>query len=178
MKADFLRVNRMFYGFEIIKDGIFKKTDTVYDLALKSKIFKVNIIGIINPEILMHDIKGKEILKCFRTSRWRESWIVLKDGSTFIDFRSVGGICKGEYMIKTGNSHFRTPKTIGSYFEFNNDIGKLKFSVNRRSLSGKCLVEVKEDFEPLLALGTALILNQILEEQAMIAVTSVATAAV
>ena len=47
--------------------------------------------------------------------------------------------------------------------------------MNRRAFSGKCIVEVREDFEPLIAISTAFILNYIIEQQATTAAVVAAT---
>ncbi len=82
---------------------------------------------------------------------------------------SSGGICSGEYIVKTGLAEYRAPTSISSYFEFHDATGKAAFSFNRRAFSGKCLVEVREDFEPLIAISVAFILNFIFEQQATLA---------
>ncbi len=77
--------------------------------------------------------------------------------------------------MKTGSAEYRAPSSMSSYFEFHNEIGKIVFSVNRRAFSGKCIVEVREDFEPLIAISTAFILNYIIEQQATTAAVVAAT---
>ncbi|MHA1955075.1 MAG: hypothetical protein ACXAAM_07425 [Candidatus Heimdallarchaeaceae archaeon] len=156
----------MAFGFEIIKDGIFKRTYTVYDLAQNIGVLRAEVIGMFNPEIEISSIEGYEELRCIKAGGWRDKWFVEKKEIPLFELFSSGGICSGEYIVKTGSAKYRTPRSMSSYFEFHNEIGKIVFSVNRRAFSGKCIVEVREDFEPLIAIGAAFILNYIIEQQA------------
>jgi hypothetical protein len=168
----------MAFGFEIIKDGIFKRTYTVYDLAQDNVVFQAETIGMFNPEIIISNAEGFEEIRCIKTGGWRSNWRVEKKGFHLFEFSYSGSICAGEYIIKTNIERYRSPKSMSSYFEFHNEIGKIVFSVNRRNFSGKILVEVREDFEPLIAIGTAFILNFIIEQQAAAGATVAVTAGV
>ena len=159
----------MTYGFEIIKDGIFKRTYTVYDLASDNMSFTAEIVGMFNPRIYLYNSEGNEEFECIKSGTWRENWIIAKKGMTFGEFKRVGGLCKGEYILKTETELFRSPTIMGRYFEFINEIGKIKFSFNRRAFSGKSLVEVSENFEPMIALSVSMILNFIIDQQAAVA---------
>ena len=94
---------------------------------------------------------------------------------TFAEFKRVGRVCKGEYLVKTEMEQFRAPIAMGMFYEFHNEIGKVKFSFNRRAFSGKCLVEVSENFEPMIALSVSFILNLIIDQQAASAVVETAS---
>ncbi|MCG3220266.1 MAG: hypothetical protein H7641_02705 [Candidatus Heimdallarchaeota archaeon] len=67
----------MAFGFEIIKDGIFKRTYTVYDLAQDIGIFQAEVVGMFKPEIIISNADGYEELRCIKTSGWREKWFEL-----------------------------------------------------------------------------------------------------
>ncbi len=168
----------MTYGFEIVKDGIFKRTYTVYDLANNSISFKAEIIGTFKPKIIVFTYEGVEELQCTKIGGWRENWKVSKKGLVISEFKQGGGLCSGEYILRTGYQTYLAPRTIGSFFEFQDDIGKIKFSVNRRSFSGKCIIEVSESFEPLVAISVGLILNLIIEQQAAVVVSTAAIGSV
>ena len=162
----------MTYGFEIIKDGLFKRTYTVYDLANDRICFTAEIVGAFNPRIYLYNSEGNEEFECVKSRGWWNNWIILKKGMTFAEFKRVGGICKGEYFLKTETEQLRAPIAMGTYYEFHNELGKVKFSFNRRAFSTKCLVEVSENFEPMIALSVSLILNLILEQQTAAASTA------
>ncbi len=172
------RERLMNYGFEIIKDGIFKRTYTVYDLANDRISFTAEIIGTFNPRIYLYNAEGNEEFECSKSRGWRTNWIITKKGMTFAEFKRTGGLCKGEYILKTDTEQFRAPILMGPYYEFLNEIGKVKFSFNRRTFSGKCLVEVSEDFEPMIALSVSLILNLIIEQQSVVTASAVSAASV
>ncbi|NPD88848.1 MAG: hypothetical protein HGN29_08985 [Asgard group archaeon] len=155
----------MAFGFEIIKDGIFKRTYTVYDLAQDIEVFQAEVIGMFRPEIIISEINGYEGLRCIKAKGWNERWSVEKNGISLFEFYSSGGICSGEYIIKLGSKIYRAPRSMSSFYEFHDDIGKIVFSFNRRTFSGNCIVEVREDFEPMVAISTAFILNFIFEQQ-------------
>jgi hypothetical protein len=162
----------MAFGFEIIKDGIFKRTYTVYDLAQDIGVFQAEVIGMFKPEIIINSTEGFEELRCIRFGGWRNRWFVEKKGFHLFEFFSSGGICSGEYIVKTNTEVLRASRSMSSYYEFFNEIGKMVFSFNRRAFSAKCIVEVREDFEPLVALSVAFILNYILEQQTAAAVAA------
>jgi hypothetical protein len=154
------------FGFEIVKDGIFKRTYTAYDLAQDIGVFYAEVIGVFRSEIIIRNSEGFDQLRCIKSGGWRDRWYVEKKGYRLFEFFSSGGICNSGYLIKTDLKIYRAPRSMSSYFEFYDEIGKMVFSFNRRNFSGKCLVEVKEDFEPLIAISTAFILNFIIEQQA------------
>ena len=126
----------MAFGFEIVKDGIFKRTYTVYDLAQDIGIFKAEVIGMFKPEIEISSIEGYEELRCIKAGGWREKWFVEKKGIPLLELFSSGGICSGEYIVKTGLAEYRAPTSISSYFEFHDATGKAAFSFNRRAFAG------------------------------------------
>lgn len=165
----------MAFGFEILKDGIFKRTYTVYDLAQDNVVFQAETIGMFNPEIIISNFEGFEEIRCIRTRAWRSSWRAEKKGFHLFEFSSSGSICSGEYIIRTDTEVYRAPISMSSYYEFHNEIGKIVFSINRRAFSGRIIVEVREDFEPLIAIATAFIINFIIEQQAAAGATVAVT---
>lgn len=158
----------MAFGFEIIKDGIFKRTYTVYDLAQNISVFQAEVIGMFKPEIIINISEGYEEIRCIKSGGWRDRWFVEKKEYHLFEFFSSGGLCSGEYIIQTGSEVYRASRSMSSYFEFINEIGKVVFSFNRRAFSAKCLVEVREDFDPTIAISAAFILNYIFEQQAAV----------
>ena len=167
----------MTYGFEIVKDGIFKRTYTIFDLANDRINFTAEIVGTFNPRIYLYNSNGKEEFECIKSRGWWNNWIITKKGITFAEFKRIGGLCRGEYILKTETELLRASISLGAYYEFLEDIGKVKFSFNRRAFNTKCLVEVSENFEPMIALSISLILNLIIEQQAAAGASAAAAGA-
>lgn len=155
------------YGFEIVKVTAFRNHFVINDLARDKPILEADVFGGFKPVLTICDLDEYEILSAKKTSFWGNSWNISRKGEKIAVFNSTGTLCNPEYQIRTEISKYIVSRIrFDNYYVFDS-LGKEVVSLARDGwgFSMRYIVEVNDEFEPLIALGVALILITITQQQ-------------
>ncbi|MFW9852312.1 MAG: hypothetical protein ACFFDS_05190 [Candidatus Thorarchaeota archaeon] len=156
------------YGFEIEKVTAFRNHYVINDLARGKTILEADVFGGFKPVLSISDLDEKEILSAKKTSFWGSTWNIFRKGEKIASFISTGNACNPEYQIRTEISKYIVSRIkFANYIVFDS-LGKEVVSLTRDGwgFSMRYIVEVNDEFEPLIALGVALILVTLIQQQA------------
>ena len=166
------------YGFEIEKVTAFRNHYVINDLAREKTILEADVYGGFRSLLSIRNLDEEEILSAYKTSFWGNTWNIFRKGEKIASFTSIGNACNPEYQIRTEISKYIVSRIKFSNYYVFDSLGKEVISLVRDGwgFSMRYIVEVNDDFEPLIALGVALILITIIQQQTA-AATSGAVAA-
>jgi hypothetical protein len=155
------------YGFEIEKVTAFRNHYIINDLARGKRILEADVFGGFKSELSICDLNENEILHANKTSFWGSSWNIFRKGEKIASFISTGNACNPEYQIRTEISKYIVSRIKFSNYCVFDSLGKEVVSLVRDGwgFSMRYIIEVNDEFEPLIALGVALILITIIQQQ-------------
>ena len=133
--------------------------------------FEIEKVTAFRNHFVISDLDENEILSANKTSFWGNSWNIFRKGEKIASFFSTGSACNTEYKIRTEISKYIVSRIKFTNYSVYDSLGKEVVSLVRNGwgFSIRYIVEVNNEFEPLIALGVALILITITQQQTAVA---------
>ena len=140
-----------YYGFKI-------KKQYVTDLAENKNIFRFKGEGYFKSEITIYDKDDNDIIKIKKRSSFSFSWEISKKEEKIADFRGRGIACGKHFNIETKDGNYTVTRHRLRRYTFNDNLGKeVALLKTEGTYSLTNLLEIKENFDPLIALSVSII---------------------
>ena len=165
------------YGFIVERtSGIFTSNYAVIDASRDKVIMEAEFYGGFKPQFNIMDMNQELLITTRKTSFWGDRWEIKRKGIILAEVRkSIGSICNQNISIITDSEQFIVSRSRINTFQAIDRMGKEVFLFEKESwtLKEKFLLEVSDEFDPLVALSVSLILNYIIKQQQVASSTAV-----
>ena len=156
------------YGFVIEKSsGIFNNKYDVIDASRDKVVMKAEYYGNFKPQIFIMNLDESVVMTAKKTSFWGNSWKVERKGIEIAEVRdATASACNTDFEILTDSESIIASRMKHFTYQCVSSLGKEVFLFEKSwTLREKFLLEVSEDFDPLVALCVSFIFNGFIKQQ-------------
>jgi hypothetical protein len=135
--------------------------------------------GGFKPQFNIMDMNQELLITARKTSFWGDKWEIKRKDIVLAEVRkSIGSWCNQDIAIITDTEKFIVSRARISSFQAIDRMGKEVFLFEKESwtFKDKFLLEVNDEFDPLVALSVSLILNFLIKQQHAASSTAVIAA--
>ena len=146
------------YGFNINRPY-------VTDLAVNENILRFTGVGYNKPVITIYDKDDNEIIKMKKKSYFSFSWEISKKEEKFGNFRKSEKACSKQFKLESNDGNYTVIKLRGRRYIFYDNLGKeVALLKTEGAFSSTNLVEIKENYDPLIILYVSIIFVYLIQE--------------
>ena len=139
------------YGFQI-------NSHYVKDLAVNENILRYTGEGYNKPVITIYDKDDNEIIKMIKQSYFGFSWEISKKEGKIANFRKSGKPFSKQFILETKDGNYIVTKQRGRRYIFSDILGKeIALLKAEGAFSSTNLVEIRENYDPLIILCVSII---------------------
>ena len=169
------------YGFYVEKEsGLMTSKYNIVDLSRDKIILKAEFYGSFKPQIYIMNLHEEVIISAKKVSFWGNKWIIERKNMILAEVYDSKSMCNSDVEIITESERIIASRMKVATYQALNSMGREMFLFEKETwtLREKFQVEVKDEFEPLIALCVSFIMNNLIKQQQSAASTAVVTASI